>query len=348
MSGNTFGKILKVTTFGESHGESIGAILDGCPPNVELNESDIQPYLDKRKPGQNTNTTQRKESDTVKILSGVFEDKTTGAPIGLLINNENQQSKDYSSIANLFRPGHADYTYFKKYGNRDYRGGGRASARETAMRVATGAIARKIIPDIKITAFLKQIGDIQIENFDENEIVNNSYFSPDKTVIEKWDKLINEIKEDGDSIGGIVEVRASNIPVGLGEPIFDKLDAEIAKSMMSIGGVKGVEIGAGFESAKLRGSQNCDQMEYRDNKVEFLSNNAGGILGGISTGQDIIVRVAFKPTSSIIVEQKTITKTNENTIISTKGRHDPCIAIRGVPVVEAMLALVLADYSLLR
>jgi chorismate synthase len=347
MAGNSFGNILKLTTWGESHGISIGCVLDGVPSNIELSENDIQPFLDKRKPGQSNMTTSRQESDKVSILSGVFEGKTTGTPISLIINNENQHSKDYSAIKDLFRPGHADYTYFKKYGNRDYRGGGRASARETAMRVASGAIARKIIPNIKIQGALVQLGDQKINSWNDEEINNNSFFSPDKEIILVWEEIINEIKKNGDSIGGIVEIRIKNVPVGLGEPVFDRLDAEIAKAMMGINAVKSVEIGDGIEVAKLKGSQNCDQIVFENEKVKFLSNHAGGILGGISTGQDIIVRIALKPTSSIAISQKTITKDYKNTEIITNGRHDPCVAIRAVSVAEAMLALVIADYYLL-
>lgn len=347
MSGNTFGNILKLTTWGESHGLSIGGVLDGMPSNIELSEDDIQPYLDKRKPGQSSITTARKEADKIKILSGVFEGKTTGTPISFIIENEDVKSKDYSNIQNLFRPGHADYTYFKKYGNRDYRGGGRASARETAMRVAGGAIARKIIPNIKIEAGLIQIGDIKINNWNSDEINKNNFFSPDKEVLPKWESLIEQVKAEGDSIGCVVEVRVSNVPAGLGNPVFDKLDAEIAKAIMSINAVKAVEIGDGVEVAKLKGSKNCDQMIMENNKVKFLSNHSGGILGGISNGQEIIVRATFKPTSSICIPQKTITTDYQNTEISTSGRHDPCVGIRGVAVVEAMMALLLADYFLL-
>lgn len=349
MTGNTFGKILRLTTWGESHGVAIGGVLDGVPSNIELSETDIQPFLNKRKPGQTSVTSSRQESDQVQILSGVFEGKTTGTPISLMIQNEDAKSKDYSKIKDLFRPGHADYTYFEKYGNRDYRGGGRASARETAIRVAGGAVARKIIPNIQITGALIQVGNLKInyKNWDDTEINNNVLFSPDKKIVQEWEKLINQAKEEGDSIGAIVEIHAKNVPSGLGEPVFDKLDAEIAKAMMSINAVKAVEIGAGIEAVKLKGSQNCDQIIMEENKVKFLSNNAGGILGGISTGQDIIVRITLKPTSSICIPQKTITKDYQNTEISTTGRHDPCVGIRAVPVAEAMLALVLADFYLL-
>ena len=325
MTGNTFGNLLKLTAWGESHGEAIGGVLDGVPSNIELNEEYIQFYLDKRKPGQK-NTSSRKEDDKIKILSGVFEGKTTGTPIAFMIENTNANSKDYSNIKDLFRPGHADYTYFKKYGDvRDYRGGGRASARETAIRVAGGAIARKIIPNIEITGKLIQVGNL----------TNN------------WDELIEKVKQEGNSIGAKIEVIAKNVPVGLGEPVFNKLDAEIAKAIMSINAVKAVEIGDGVNVVNLTGIENCDQMKIDNNDVKFLSNHAGGILGGISTGQDIVVRATIKPTSSIAIPQKTITKYYQNTEISTTGRHDPCIGIRAVPVAEAMLALVLADYYLI-
>ena len=325
MTGNTFGNLLKLTTWGESHGEAIGGVLDGVPSNIELNEEYIQFYLDKRKPGQK-NTSSRKEDDKIKILSGVFEGKTTGTPIAFMIENTNANSKDYSNIKDLFRPGHADYTYFKKYGDvRDYRGGGRASARETAIRVAGGAIARKIIPNIEITGKLIQVGNL----------TNN------------WDELIEKVKQEGNSIGAKIEVIAKNVPAGLGEPVFNKLDAEIAKAIMSINAVKAVEIGDGVDVVNLTGIENCDQMKIDNNDVKFLSNHAGGILGGISTGQDIVVRATIKPTSSIAIPQKTITKYYQNTEISTTGRHDPCIGIRAVPVAEAMLALVLADYYLI-
>lgn len=325
MTGNTFGNLLKLTTWGESHGEAIGGVLDGVPSNIELNEEYIQFYLDKRKPGQK-NTSSRKEDDKIKILSGVFEGKTTGTPIAFMIENTNANSKYYSNIKDLFRPGHADYTYFKKYGDvRDYRGGGRASARETAIRVAGGAIARKIIPNIEITGKLIQVGNL----------TNN------------WDELIEKVKQEGNSIGAKIEVIAKNVPAGLGEPVFNKLDAEIAKAIMSINAVKAVEIGDGVNVVNLTGIENCDQMKIDNNDVKFLSNHAGGILGGISTGQDIVVRATIKPTSSIAIPQKTITKYYQNTEISTTGRHDPCIGIRAVPVAEAMLALVLADYYLI-
>ena len=349
MSGNTFGNILKLTSWGESHGEAIGGVLDGVPSNIELTEDDINYYMAKRRPQGNTGTTERKESDKVKILSGVFEGKTTGTPISFIIQNEDARSKDYSKIKDLFRPGHADYTYFMKYGNRDYRGGGRSSARETAIRVAAGAIARKIIPHIKITGALIQIGDIAINesNWDDNEINNNGFFSPDFNVVPKWEKLLEKLKADGDSIGAMVKIIAKNVDVGLGEPVYNKLDSALAGAIMGINAVKSVEIGAGCQVAKMKGSKNCDTMSVKNGKVVFNSNNAGGILGGISTGQDIVIKFAVKPTSSIAIEQNTITKDFKNTTISTNGRHDVCVGIRSVPVGEAMVALVLADYYLL-
>ena len=349
MSGNTFGNILKLTSWGESHGEAIGGVLDGVPSNIELTEDDINYYMAKRRPQGNTGTTERKESDKVKILSGVFEGKTTGTPISFIIQNEDARSKDYSKIKDLFRPGHADYTYFMKYGNRDYRGGGRSSARETAIRVAAGAIARKIIPHIKITGALIQIGDIAINesNWDDNEINNNGFFSPDFNVVPKWEKLLEKLKADGDSIGAMVKIIAKNVDVGLGEPVYNKLDSALAGAIMGINAVKSVEIGAGCQVAKMKGSENCDTMSVKNGKVVFNSNNAGGILGGISTGQDIVIKFAVKPTSSIAIEQNTITKDFKNTTISTNGRHDVCVGIRSVPVGEAMVALVLADYYLL-
>ena len=349
MSGNTFGKILKLTSWGESHGEAIGGILDGVPSNIEISDEDINYYMEKRRPKGSIGTTSRNESDRVKILSGIFEGKTTGTPISFIIENGDTRSKDYSKIKDLFRPGHGDYTYFMKYGNRDYRGGGRASARETAVRVAGGAIARKIIPHIDIKGALIQIGDIAINenNWDNNEIDNNCFFSPDSNVVPKWQELLEKIKAEGDSIGAMVKIIASNVDAGLGEPVYDKLDAELASAIMGINAVKSVEIGAGCEVAKMKGSNNCDSMKVENGKVVFESNNAGGILGGISTGQDIVIKFAVKPTSSIVVEQNTITKDFKNTKISTTGRHDVCIGIRSVPVAEAMVALVLADYYLL-
>ena len=350
MSHNTFGKMLRLTTWGESHGEAIGCVLDGCPPNIELSIDEIQSYLDKRKPGQSKYTTQRKEDDKIEILSGTIKSNsgnhlTTGTPISLLIKNKDQRSRDYGEINDKFRPGHADFTYIKKYGLRDYRGGGRSSARETAMRVAGGAIARKIIPDIKIRAALVQMGPHQINrnNWDWDLVNKNPFFSPDPEIIATWEKYLQKIRKDGDSTGAIIEVIAENVPSGLGEPIYGKLDQEIASGMMSINAVKAVEIGAGFKTASMTGSQNADQIVINEGNVEFLSNNAGGILGGISTGQDIIVRFAVKPTSSILKPVKTIDINEKETEISTRGRHDPCVGIRAVPIGEAMLALILAD-----
>ncbi|MAL63889.1 MAG: chorismate synthase [Rhodobiaceae bacterium] len=350
MSHNTFGKMLRLTTWGESHGDAIGCVLDGCPPNIELSIDEIQSYLDKRKPGQSKYTTQRKEDDKIEILSGTIKSNsgnhlTTGTPISLLIKNKDQRSRDYGEINDKFRPGHADFTYIKKYGLRDYRGGGRSSARETAMRVAGGAIARKIIPDIKIRAALVQMGPHQIDrnNWDWDLVNKNPFFSPDPEIIDTWEKYLQKIRKDGDSTGAIIEVIAENVPSGLGEPIYGKLDQEIASGMMSINAVKAVEIGAGFKTASMTGSQNADQIVINEGNVEFLSNNAGGILGGISTGQDIIVRFAVKPTSSILKPVKTIDINEKETEISTRGRHDPCVGIRAVPIGEAMLALTLAD-----
>ena len=350
MSHNTFGKMLRLTTWGESHGNAIGCVLDGCPPNIELSIDEIQSYLDKRKPGKSKYTTQRKEDDKIEILSGTIKSNsgnhlTTGTPISLLIKNKDQRSRDYGEINEKFRPGHADFTYIKKYGLRDYRGGGRSSARETAMRVAGGAIARKIIPDIKIRAALVQMGPHQIDrnNWDWDLVNKNPFFSPDPEIIDTWEKYLQKIRKDGDSTGAIIEVIAENVPSGLGEPIYGKLDQEIASGMMSINAVKAVEIGAGFKTASMTGSQNADQIVINEGNVEFLSNNAGGILGGISTGQDIIVRFAVKPTSSILKPVKTIDINEKETEISTRGRHDPCVGIRAVPIGEAMLALTLAD-----
>ena len=350
MSHNTFGKMLRLTTWGESHGEAIGCVLDGCPPNIELSIEEIQSYMDKRKPGQSKYTTQRKEDDKVEILSGTIKSDTgnyltTGTPISLVIKNKDQRSRDYGEINDKFRPGHADFTYIKKYGLRDYRGGGRSSARETAMRVAGGAIARKIIPNIKIRAALVQMGPYQINrnNWDWDLIDKNPFFCPDSEIIETWENYLQKIRKDGDSTGAIIEVIAENVPSGLGEPIYGKLDQEIASGIMSINAVKAVEIGAGFETASMTGSQNADEIVMNNGNVEFLSNNAGGILGGISTGQDIVVRFAVKPTSSILKSVKTIDINEKQTEISTRGRHDPCVGIRAVPIGEAMLALTLAD-----
>ena len=353
MSSNSIGKLFSFATWGESHGKAIGCLIDGVPSNIELNEKDIQPYLDKRKPGQSKYTTQRKEEDKVEILSGVFEGITTGHPISLIIHNTDQRSKDYSDIKDKFRPGHADYTYWKKYGIRDYRGGGRSSARETAMRVAAGAVARKVINKKignkpKIIGSLVQIGNSKIDynNWDEKLISQNEFFSPDEKIIPKWKNLIDKARKDGSSLGAIIEIRASGIPAGLGEPIYEKLDSDIAKALMTINAVKGVEIGNGFNSVNENGKTNVDEMVIKNGEPLFLSNNNGGILGGISSGQDIICRFVVKPTSSIISERRTIDINFKETKISTKGRHDPCVGIRAVPVGEAMLATTIADHCL--
>jgi len=353
MSSNSIGKIFSFSTWGESHGKAIGCVIDGVPSNIELSEKDIQPYLDLRKPGQSKYTTQRKEDDKVEILSGVFEGKTTGHPISLIIYNNDQRSKDYSDIKDKFRPGHADFTYWKKYGIRDYRGGGRSSARETAMRVAAGAVARKVIwkkidNKVKITGALIQIGSSKINynNWNESCIHENDFFCPDEKIIPIWQDLITQARKDGSSLGAIIEVRASGVPAGLGEPIYDKLDSDIAKALMTINAVKGVEIGNGFGSVNEDGKTNVDEMSIKDGKPAFLSNNNGGILGGISSGQDIICRFVVKPTSSISTERKTIDINLQETTISTKGRHDPCVGIRAVPVGEAMIATTIADHIL--
>ena len=353
MSSNSIGKNFTFTTWGESHGKAIGSVIDGVPSNMKLKESDIQPFLDKRKPGQSKYTTQRKEEDKVEILSGVFEGLTTGHPISLIINNSDQRSKDYSDIKDKFRPGHADYTYWKKYGIRDYRGGGRSSARETAMRVAAGAIARKVISqkignESKITGALVQIGNSKINynNWNDQHILENEFFCPDENIISEWKNLIDSARKDGSSLGAIIEVRASGIPAGLGEPIYDKLDSDIAKALMTINAVKGVEIGNGFDCVNENGKTNVDEMIIKNGKPFFLSNNNGGVLGGISSGQEIIARFVVKPTSSIISERRTIDINLKETSISTKGRHDPCVGIRAVPVGEAMLATTIADHCL--
>ena len=353
MSSNSIGKNFTFTTWGESHGKAIGCVIDGVPSNIKLKESDIQPFLDKRKPGQSKYTTQRKEEDKVEILSGVFEGLTTGHPISLIINNSDQRSKDYSDIKDKFRPGHADYTYWKKYGIRDYRGGGRSSARETAMRVAAGAIARKVISqkignESKITGALVQIGNSKINynNWNDQHILENEFFCPDENIISEWKNLIDSARKDGSSLGAIIEVRASGIPAGLGEPIYDKLDSDIAKALMTINAVKGVEIGNGFDCVNENGKTNVDEMIIKNGKPFFLSNNNGGVLGGISSGQEIIARFVVKPTSSIISDRKTIDVNLQETTISTKGRHDPCVGIRAVPVGEAMLATTIADHCL--
>ena len=345
MAGNSFGQLFRVTTFGESHGLALGAVVDGCPPGLEISEDDLQGDLDRRKPGTSRYTTQRREADEVKILSGVFEGKTTGTSIGLLIENTDQRSKDYSEIKDLFRPGHADYTYHQKYGQRDYRGGGRSSARETAMRVAAGAIAKKYLKQvhgIEIVGFLSQLGPIKAEGFDESQIEQNPFFFPDAGKLEALDEYMRALKKEGNSVGAKVCVVARNVPVGLGEPVFDRLDADIAHAMMGINAVKGVEIGDGFAVVEQKGSEHRDEMT----PTGFASNHAGGILGGISSGQEIVVSMALKPTSSITVPGKTITTSGEATEMITKGRHDTCVGIRAVPIAEAMLALVLMDHLL--
>ncbi|MFD2014955.1 chorismate synthase [Vibrio olivae] len=345
MAGNSIGQHFRVTTFGESHGIALGCIVDGCPPGLEISESDLQTDLDRRRPGTSRYTTQRREPDEVKILSGVFEGKTTGTSIGLLIENTDQRSKDYSEIKDKFRPGHADYTYHQKYGIRDYRGGGRSSARETAMRVAAGAIAKKYLKQefgIEIRAYLSQMGDVTIDKVDWDEIENNAFFCPDVDKVEQFDQLIRDLKKQGDSIGAKIQVVATQVPVGLGEPVFDRLDADIAHALMSINAVKGVEIGDGFDVVQQKGSEHRDTLSPEG----FGSNHAGGILGGISTGQNIVANIALKPTSSITVPGKTITKQGEQTELITKGRHDPCVGIRAVPIAEAMLAIVVMDHLL--
>jgi chorismate synthase len=354
MSGNTFGQLFTVTSFGESHGAAIGCIIDGVPPRIPLSETDIQPYVDKRRPGQSKYTTQRQESDTVQILSGVFEGQTTGTPLALMITNEDQRSKDYGDIKDKFRPGHADFTYFQKYGIRDYRGGGRSSARETAMRVAAGAVARKVLSEalgnpVLIRGAMVQMGPnlIDGDRWDWDEINNNPFFCPDPEAAVEWVSYLDGIRKQGSSTGGVIEVTASGIPAGLGEPVFDRLDADIAKAIMSIPAVKGVEVGAGFAAAAFSGPDNADEMRVgEDGQTMFLSNNAGGVLGGISSGQEIITRFAVKPTSSISIPRMSVNEKGENIEIVTKGRHDPCVGIRAVPVGEAMLALVLVDHLL--
>ncbi|MCH8347329.1 MAG: chorismate synthase [Proteobacteria bacterium] len=350
MSFNTFGRLFRFTTWGESHGPAIGCVVDGCPPNIPLNEADIQLWLDQRRPGASKLTSQRKEPDTIEILSGVFEGKTTGHPISLLIKNEDARPGDYDEIRGKFRPGHADFTYHAKYGIYDYRGGGRASARETACRVAAGAIARKILgAKVTIRAALVQIGPMTIDrkNFDWDVVAKNILFCPDKEALRPWQEALVKIRKEGDSYGGVVEVEATGLPVGLGAPHYAKLDQDIASAMMSIHASKGVEIGAGFEASSLKGSENADEIRIGNDGPRFLSNNAGGTLGGISTGQPLLARVAFKPTSSILIPQKTIDSSGKETEIITKGRHDPCIAIRAVPVCAAMMACTLADHLLL-
>jgi chorismate synthase len=350
MAGNSFGELFRFTTWGESHGAAIGCVVDGVPPRLPLAEADIQHWLDRRRPGQSKFTTQRREPDQVKILSGTFEGLTTGAPVSLVIENVDQRSKDYGAIKDQFRPGHADFTYQAKYGIRDYRGGGRASARETACRVAAGAIARKILGDqVVIRGALIQIGSDRIDPdaLDWNEVERNPFWCPDAKAAARWEDLLMEVRKRGSSLGALIEVTASGVPAGLGEPVYDKLDADLAKAMMSINAVKGVEIGAGFRAAELSGEENADEMRMgNDGRPIFLSNQAGGILGGISSGQDVVVRFAVKPTSSILIPRRSVDRFGNDVEVVTKGRHDPCVGIRAVPVGEAMMAIVLADHKL--
>ncbi|OWK30078.1 chorismate synthase [Sphingomonas dokdonensis] len=349
MSFNTFGRVFRFTTWGESHGPALGAVIDGCPPGVVLGEADIQPWLDKRRPGTSRFTTQRREPDQVRILSGVFEGRTTGTPISLMIENVDQRSKDYSEVARAYRPGHADYAYDAKYGFRDYRGGGRSSARETAARVAAGAVARAVIPGVRIRAWVEAIGGDAIDPaaFDDAQIDANPFFCPDAAAAARWEEKVDAARKAGSSLGAVIACEATGVPAGWGAPLYAKLDSELAAAIMSINAVKGVEIGDGFAAAALSGEENADPMRPGDNGPTFLANHAGGIAGGIATGQPIRVRAAFKPTSSILTPVPTIASTGEATEIATRGRHDPCVGIRGVPVVEAMVALVLADQSML-
>ena len=354
MSMNSFGHLFRFSTWGESHGKAIGVTIDGCPPNIEISESMLQVFMDKRKPGQSKYTTQRKEADAVEILSGTFEGKTTGTPIQIVVQNLDQRSKDYSNIATSFRPGHADITYHKKYGIRDYRGGGRASARETAVRVAAGSVARlvlkKLIPNLDILGYLVRIGEHEIDrkNFDSSIISGNPFWSPDQHAVNKWANYLEKIRKNKNSVGAVIEVLARNVPIGLGSPIYNKLDAQIASAMMSINAVKAVEIGNGMMSASSNGKENADEIRINDkNEPVFLSNNAGGILGGISTGQDIVTRFAVKPTSSIATSKLSIDESGDEVEVITKGRHDPCVGIRAVPVGEAMMACVLLDQYLI-
>ena len=353
MSFNTFGHLFRVTTWGESHGPALGATVDGCPPGVALAEADIQPWLDRRKPGQNRFTTQRREEDTVEILSGVYEGRTTGTPIQLMIRNTDQRSKDYSTIAQSFRPGHADITYWQKYGIRDPRGGGRSSARETAARVAAGGVARQVlatlVPGVTITGYMVQMGARAIDRarFDTGAIEDNAFWCPDALTADRWAQDLDTLRKDGNSVGAVVEVVARGLPAGLGAPIYAKLDSDLAAAMMSINAVKGVEIGAGFAAATLTGVENADEISMGADGPIYASNHAGGILGGISTGQDVVVRFAVKPTSSILAPRRSVTLDGTDTEVSTKGRHDPCVGIRAVPVGEAMMACVLLDQWLL-
>jgi chorismate synthase len=355
MSFNTFGHMFRVTTFGESHGPAIGCVVDGCPPRIPLTEADIQPFLDKRRPGQSRFTTQRQEPDTVRILSGVFVDEasgaqlTTGTPIALLIDNVDQRSRDYSAIKDSYRPGHAGYTYDVKYGFQDYRGGGRASARETATRVAAGAIARKVVPGLKVQGALIQLGALKIDRarWHWPEVGNNPFFCPDATAAAAFADHLDAVRKNGSSVGAVIEVVAEGVPAGLGAPVYAKLDGDLAGAIMGINAVKGVEVGAGFAAAELSGETNADEMRMgNDGKPRFLSNNAGGILGGISTGQPIVVRFAVKPTSSILTPRRTVDRYGNEIEVSTKGRHDPCVGIRAVPIGEAMVACVIADHYL--
>ena len=349
MSDNSFGEMFRVTTWGESHGPAIGCVVDGVPPGLKIDAAELQTWLNKRKPGSSRFVTQRREPDEVEILSGVFEGKTTGTPVSLMIRNEDARSKDYSAIKDKFRPGHADYTYWKKYGIRDYRGGGRSSARETASRVAAGGIARKVLGrGIKIRGAMVQMGDMEIDrsNWRWATVAKNPFWCPDAKAAKEWETYLDGIRKAGSSVGAVIEIVASGVPAGLGAPIYGKLDGDLVAAMMSINAVKGVEIGAGFDAATLTGEENADEMRMKGKDVEFLSNNAGGVLGGISTGQDIVVRFVVKATSSILTPRRTVTRQGKNTEIATKGRHDPCVGIRGVPVGEAMMACVLADHLL--
>jgi chorismate synthase len=349
MSYNSYGEMFRVTSWGESHGPAIGCVVDGAPPGIPLKEADIQVWLDKRKPGTSRFVTQRREPDRVDILSGVFEGRTTGTPISLLIRNEDARSKDYSAIKDKFRPGHADYAYWKKYGFRDYRGGGRPSARETAVRVAAGAIARKILgSSVTIRGAMIQMGSERIDRakWRWGDVAKNPFWCPDAAAAKRWEEYLDGVRKAGSSVGAVIEIVAAGVPAGLGAPVYGKLDVDLAGAMMGINAVKGVEIGAGFGAAELSGEENADEMRMKDGRVEFLSNNAGGILGGIATGQDVIVRFAVKPTSSILTPRRTVDRRGRNTTIVTRGRHDPCVGIRAVPVGEAMMACVLADHLL--
>nr|VFJ55140.1 MAG: chorismate synthase [Candidatus Kentron sp. FW] len=345
MSGNTIGKLFTVTSFGESHGPAIGCVVDGCPPNLALCEADIQPDLDRRRPGKTRHTTQRQEADRVSILSGIFEGRTTGTPIGLLIGNTDSRSRDYDNIKDVFRPGHADYTYHQKYGYRDYRGGGRSSARETAVRVAAGAIAKKYLQErygIRVRGFLAQLGPLRPSAFDWEEVERNPFFSPDAALVPEMEAYMDALRKEGNSIGARVTVMAQGVPAGFGEPVFDRLDADIAHALMGINAVKGVEIGAGFGVVEQKGTEHRDEMTSRG----FLSNHAGGILGGISSGQDIVASIALKPTSSLRLPGRSLDSRGEEVEVVTHGRHDPCVGIRATPIAEAMLAIVLMDHAL--